>query len=227
MLIIALLLILAIIIFLPQLWAKRTFRRYSKEIPSLPGSGAELVEHLLERYKMDGFLVELTDQGDHYDPSSRTVRLSHDNYYGKNLTAIAVATHEFGHAQQHHENFPLLALRTRLVYLAQPAEKIGSIAMLLIPVVALITRSPSAGGLMLLLGVLSMGLSSLVHLITLPVETDASFKRALPLLASGYISEEQLPAVKKVLKAAAFTYLAASLSSIANLGRWISILLRR
>jgi Zn-dependent membrane protease YugP len=171
--------------------------------------------------------VEQTDKGDHYDPEQRVVRLSPDNFNGRSLTAVAVAAHEVGHAIQHHKEEPLLATRTRMVTLAHWGEKVGAILMFAIPVVTLLTRMPHSGLLFFLLGFASMGLATLVHLITLPVEWDASFNKALPLLKSGhYINQKDERAVRQVLRAAALTYVAASLASLLNLARWMAFLRR-
>lgn len=216
-----------LVILGPQYWARRTFARYNDDLPHMPGTGGELAKHLVERFELTGVRVEITEQGDHYDPQAKAVRLSESNYRGKSLTAVAVAAHEVGHAIQDKEDSPLLRNRTRLIQFAQFTDKAGSIAMLGLPVATLITRSPSITALMLFLGVSSMLVSALVHLITLPVEIDASFKKALPILKQGrYINPEDERAVSKILKAAAYTYVAASLAGILNLARWIAVLRR-
>lgn len=220
--------VLLVLIFGPQLWAKRTFLRYSRELTHIPGTGGELARHLLNKFDLQGVQVEITALGDHYDPESKTVRLIESNFNGKSLTAIAVAAHEVGHAIQHAQNNPMLTLRTRLVKTAQVAQQVSSLAFIGIPVITAITRAPSAGALMFLIAIGSMLLSTLVHLITLPVEWDASFGKALPILKQGqYINEDELGAANKILKAAAFTYVAGSLASLLNLARWIAILRRR
>ncbi len=214
-------------IFGPQWWAQYTFRRYSKPRDDIPGSGGELAQHLLTRMQIHQVGVEQTDKGDHYDPEQRMVRLSADNMNGRSLTAVAVAAHEVGHAIQHHKEESLLTTRTRLITLAHWGEKIGAALMFAIPVVTLITRLPHSGLLFFVLGFASMGLATLVHLVTLPVEWDASFNKALPLLKSGsYINEQDEQAVKSILRAAALTYVAASLASLLNLARWMTFLRR-
>jgi Zn-dependent membrane protease YugP len=99
--------------------------------------------------------------------------------------------------------------------------------MLAIPVVALATRSPSASGLVFLLGLVSIGTGVLVHLVTLPTEWDASFTRALPLLKGGhYINTDEERQVRRILRACALTYVAGSLASLLNMARWIAVLRR-
>ena len=223
---IPLLLILAVV-FGPQLWARATFRRFAAEREEYPGSGGELARHLIERFQLEGVEVEEAPPGgDHYDPRARCVRLSPDNLHGKSLTAVAVAAHEVGHALQHAAGYRPLALREGLVRFAQFAEKAGAALMLALPVITLVTRAPSAALLMGVAGLLSLGGALLVHLITLPVEWDASFRRALPILEEGYLPPEELRGARKVLTAAALTYVAASLAGLLNLARWIALLRR-
>jgi hypothetical protein len=216
------------LVFGPQLWARYTFRRYSAALPRIPGTGGELARHLLDRYGLTDVPVEKTKPGgDHYDPESRAVRLSPDNHDLNSLTAVAVAAHEVGHALQHHRNEPLLALRHRLVKLSQTAQQVGAAAMVLLPVAMAVTRAPSSGLVMAAIGLGSMASATLVHLVTLPVELDASFGKALPILRGGrYVQPDDELAVRRVLRAAAFTYVAGSLASLLNLGRWIAFLRR-
>jgi Zn-dependent membrane protease YugP len=221
-------LFLAALVWGPQAWARYTFNRYSGSLERIPGTGGELARHLLDQFDLQAVGVEQTEMGgDHYDPTTRTVRLGPDNYANHSLTAVAVAAHEVGHAIQHHRNEPRFALRTRLVQLTQSAQQLGAAAMFAVPLIMAVTRRPSAGILLVLLGILSMGSATLVHLVTLPVEFDASFGKALPILKRGqYISKVDEAAVARILKAAALTYVAASLASLLNIGRWIAMLRR-
>lgn len=221
------LLLLLGLLFLPGLWARYTFKRYSKPREDMPGTGGELARHLLDRFGMQSYQVEVANaEGDHFDPSTSTVRLSQDNYSGTSLTAVAVAAHEVGHAIQHHRGEHKLKLRTRLAKTAHSAQKVGAAVILLAPLVALLSRAPSVIALQIIFGLGSMLLATLVHLITLPVEFDASFGKALPILREGYVQPKDLPKIRRILRAAALTYVAASLSSLLNLGRWIAILRR-
>jgi hypothetical protein len=212
----------------PQWWARYTFRRYAGVLPRIPGTGGELARHLLDRFGMPDVPVEKTEKGgDHYDPERRAVCLSPDNHDRNSLTAVAVAAHEVGHAIQHQRNEPKLALRHRLVRLAQTTQQLGAAAMFLLPVAMAITRAPSAGLLMAAIGLGSMAMATLVHLVTLPVEIDASFGKALPVLIEGnYIEPQDEAAVRRVLRAAALTYVAGSLASLLNLARWLAFLRR-
>ncbi|HHL18763.1 MAG TPA: zinc metallopeptidase [Thiothrix sp.] len=225
--IILIILFIVVLVFGPQWWARHTFKRYSKCQDHIEGTGGELARHLLDRYAMEEVKVEMTEtEGDHYDPLSKTVRLSPNNYHDNSLTAIAVATHEVGHAIQHYDSDRRLVLRTRLAQLAQASEKIGSGFMIMMPIMLLLTRSPIASLIFTVAGFISIAGSALMHLVTLPVEWDASFGKALPILKSGYVREEDYAAIETILKAAAFTYVAASLASLLNVWRWIALLRR-
>jgi len=202
-------------------------RRYSEPGDRYPGSGGELARHLLDELHLPDVLAEVTDKGDHYDPVARAVRLSKANFHGKSLTAVTVAAHEVGHALQHRAGYSPFRLRQQMVQLSIYAQKVAGIMLILAPLLALLARSPRLASLALFAGVLSMMMSSLVHLVTLPTELDASFRRALPIMQQGgYLKDGDEPHARKVLKAAALTYVAASLVSILNLGRWLTVLRR-
>lgn len=213
---------------LPGLWVRRVIGRYAEPADRYPGTGGELARHLLDRLGLQHVGVEATGQGDHYDPADRMVRLTPDKLDGRSLTAITVAAHEVGHAHQHATGYPPLAWRTRLVHLAQPAEWLGASLVMLSPAAVAATRSPAIGALLLFAGLAGMLLTVLVHLVTLPVELDASFRRALPMLDhGGYLKEGDHPHARRLLRAAAWTYVGASLMSLLSISRWIAIVLRR
>ena len=221
-----LLLILAVLIG-PQLWTKWVFNKHRGHREDYTGTGGELARHLLDRFEMSHVQVETTELGDHYDPQAKVVRLLPENYNGKSLTAVTVAAHEVGHAVQDRTGYGPLHERTKLIRLAQGAEKVGSFVMLGIPIVAGLTRSPAGGLLVLLAGLAVMSLGALVHLVTLPVEWDASFRRALPILEQGqYIPPKDMEGARKILTAAALTYVAASLGGLLNIWRWIMLMRR-
>ncbi|WP_417435621.1 zinc metallopeptidase [Hoeflea sp.] len=222
--IIGLLVVLAAI-YGPQYWIGHTMRRHSAERPDFPGTGGEMAQHLIERLELKGVGVEATDAGDHYDPGSRTVRLSQANYSGASLTAVAVAAHEVGHALQHHRGERGLALRQSLAGLTMMTDRIASIFFIAAPVLAIVLRAPVALLGMAVIGIGLLGIRVVVHLVTLPVEYDASFNKALPLLREGgYLGDEDLAGARSVLKAAALTYVAAALAGLLNLARWIRFL---
>lgn len=224
-----LILIIAVLMLLygPQLWVQYILNRYNRSAEeNFTGTGGELARHLLDRYGLESVTVEKTELGDHYDPMSRAVRLTADKYDGRTLTAITVAAHETGHALQHAVKQPMFQLRTRLAVIAVQSGKIGMLLLISAPFLALLMRSPAAALVPVIGAFLVMGMGVVVQLITLPVELDASFNKALPLLKQGYLREDQFPAAKRILQAAAWTYVAASLASLLNFGRWLMVMRR-
>jgi Zn-dependent membrane protease YugP len=158
---------------------------------------------------------------------SRTIRLSEINHEGKSLTAITIAAHEFGHALQHHTNYKPLFLRTKLATTAAVAEKMASFILISLPFTVMMVKLPIVSLVMLIAGLTIMCLPIILHLFTLPVEFDASFNRALPILREGnYLPESAMPIAKKILTAAALTYVSASLASLLNFYRWVAVLRR-
>jgi Zn-dependent membrane protease YugP len=219
--------LLLLLIYGPQLWVSRVLERHNRVAEeNFPGSGGELARHLLDRCDLQAVKVEVTELGDHYDPAERAVRLTRDKFEGRTLTAITVAAHECGHAFQHAANEPLFLLRTRLAGMATIAQRIGSLLLFAAPFSVLVTRLPSAAAFNLSGAFLIMGFAIAMHLLTLPVEIDASFKKALPLLSNGYLSAKQVPAARSILRAAAWTYVAASLATLLNFWRWMVVLRR-
>lgn len=213
------------IVALPQFWVRHTLTRHGADRPDLPGTGGEFARHLLDRFGLNDVPVETSDQGDHYDPANQAVRLLPQHYSGRSLSAVAVAAHEVSHAIQHARGERLLAVWWRLANFAAVMDRLAGFFFIAAPIVAIIIRSPIA---LLALGLIGIGLLSirvLVSLVTLPVEFDASFSKALPIIEEGrYLAERDMPAVRSVLRAAAFTYLAGALISLVNLARWIRVL---
>ncbi len=211
----------------PSYWVKHTLAKYSHPEDRYPGTGGELARILLDWANLQAVRVEVTEQGDHYDPIEKVVRLTADKFNGKSLTAITVAAHEVGHAIQDRDGYLPLRLRTRLVAIAAPAEKLGAAILMFAPIITVITKAPSAGALFLLGGLLTLGAATVVHLVTLPMELHASFARALPMLEQGkYLIQGDEPHARRILRAAAWTYVSASLMTLLNIGRWWAILRR-
>lgn len=220
-------LLLFAVVFGPGLWVQRVMRRYSEPADRYPQTGAALARQLLDAFELHDVAVERTEQGDHYHPEEKAVRLTPDNFDGRSLTAITVAAHEVGHALQDHSGYTPLKLRTRLVGMTQHVERLGAAVLMASPFLGLITRAPSVGVLMFLGGMASLGTAALVHLVTLPTEIDASFARAMPILEKGEILlPGDQPHARRILSAAAMTYVAASLMSLLNVARWWAILRR-
>ena len=221
-------LIVLAIIFGPSLWVKFVMRRYSTEKPEMPGTGGELAKHLIKRFSLKDVEVETTELGDHYDPIEKKVRLSREHYESKSLTAVAIAAHEVGHAIQDHQGDKRLATRTKMVPIVNLLARWSVVIISLSPVIGIITRHPIPFSLLLFIGLSGFIARMMMHAVTLPIEFDASFSKALPILREGnYVSQSNEKAVSHVLRAAALTYVSAALADTLNLSRWIFILLRR
>jgi Zn-dependent membrane protease YugP len=221
-------LIVLAVIFGPSLWVKFVMRRYSNEQPEMPGTGGELAKHLIKRFSLKDVEVEITELGDHYDPIEKKVRLLPEHYGSKSLTAIAIAAHEVGHAIQDQQGDKRLATRTKMVPIVNLLARWSVVIISLSPVIGIITRHPIPFSLLLFIGLSGFIARMMIHAVTLPIEFDASFSKALPILREGdYVSQSNEKAVSHVLRAAALTYVSAALADILNLSRWIFILLRR
>jgi Zn-dependent membrane protease YugP len=216
----AALLVLALIVA-PQLWILSVLRRHSVERDVIPWTGGEFARHLLDRMKVAGVKVEETEGGDHYHPLAKAVRLSSGHFHGRSLAAIVVAAHEVGHAMQDATGYGPLRTRTQLAGWAGFIRRAGTILVMASPAIAALLRSPAGIGIGIAAGALTSVSAVVMHAVTLPVEFDASFNRALVVLRHGrFIPEEEMGAARHILTAAAYTYVAGALIDIINLPRW-------
>lgn len=208
----------AALIFGPHFWINWVMNTHGKERPEFPGTGADLARHLLDDAGLAQVKVERTKAGDHYSPEDKAVRLSPRNFEGKSVTAIAVAAHEVAHAVQDRDGYRPLLLRQRMAKAGARLQQLGSLLLLAAPLVLLALRSPVAFAVEIAGALLVMGVTVVIHLFTLPTEFDASFRKALPVLAS-YLPPEDMVGAKSVLRAAAFTYVAGALINFLNILR--------
>ena len=179
-------------------------------------AGAEAARRILNNEGLYNVQIECLSgsQGDHYDPRSNTVRLSRENYNGATVTAVGVAAHECGHAIQHAKGYAPLNFRSALV----PVVNIGS--RLGIPIIILGVIL-SYNNVLIQIGIWAFSLSVLFQLVTLPVEFNASARAVAKIDQYGLVSAEENNGCRKVLRAAAYTYVAAAASSILQLVRLI------
>jgi len=209
--------VLIIIPLLAQSKVKNTYKRYSKVPTSTQLTGVQVARQILDENGLYDVQIEevkgvLTD---HYDPRKKVVRLSTGNYYGRTMAAAAVAAHEVGHAIQHAEEYTFLKFRTTLV----PMASFGSSTAIWIILAGLLFQM---SGLMLV-GIIFMAFAVLFQLVTLPVEFNASSRAMDQLVMTGIIQNNEERDTKKVLDAAALTYVAAALVAVAELLRFILI----
>lgn len=211
--------------FVPQMWITRVIARHSAPRPDIVLTGGNLARSLLDRMGLTHVTVEKTTLGDHYDPEAKTVRLLEHNFDGHTLAATVIAAHEVGHAMQDATGYAPLAARQRLAKQAARIDKLGVVLMIAAPILMVASRSPVILALAFGGGIVVMCYSIVVHAFTLPVEFDASFKRALPLLdAAGVLSPQDKPAARQLLRAAALTYVASAAMTLLDIARWLRIL---
>ena len=211
--------------FLPQMWIRGVIARHSSERADLAGTGGEFARHVLDGMGLHHVVVEETQQGDHYDPEAKAVRLLPQHFGKRSLAAVVIAAHEVGHAMQDATAYGPLTARTRMARQADKIQKLGSVVMIAAPVMMILSKSPHIMLMQMALGILILGSTVFMHAVTLPVEFDASFRRALPLLKSGnYISDRDMNSARQLLRAAAFTYVAAAAVSLLDVMRWIRVL---
>ncbi len=190
---------------------KSTFHKYAEYSASSGMTGAQAARRLLDQRGMSDVRIEPV-QGflsDHYDPRSRTLRLSPNVYSSNSLSAIGVACHEAGHAIQHAENFAPLALRSALV----PITSFSTNAAYFIFIAGMFAES---AGLMHL-GIILFSFVVLFSLVTLPVEWDASARAKRLMVSAGIVSSREQEHASKVLNAAFLTYVAALLTALLQL----------
>jgi Zn-dependent membrane protease YugP len=215
-------LLLLVLVFGPSWWIKHVLKKHGADRPDLPGTGGEFARHLLDEANLHEVQVETTDLGDHYDPEARVVRLLPQHYEGRSVAAVAVAAHEVSHAIQHARGDPAFVRRVELVRNLVWVERAAMVVLVLAPVLAILVKSPLIVAFNIVAAVMLLAIHVVVHVVTLPVEFDASFGKALPVLEGrGYLSRQDMPAARSVLKAAAYTYVAAALATLLNVARWI------
>jgi Zn-dependent membrane protease YugP len=213
-------LLIILLVVAPQLWITSVLRRYAAQRQEISWTGGEFARNLFDGMKLNAVKVEETDQGDHYHPLAKSVRLATEHFHGRSLTAIVMAAHEVGHAMQDATGYRPLVTRTRIAETAGYIHKIAALFIIAAPALALILRHP--GGLVIgLVAAVLMNLTAVaMHAVTLPVEFDASFNRALVVLKQGrFIPDEEMGAARHILSAAAYTYVAQALIDLINLPR--------
>jgi len=210
----------AFIILIP-LWAqsrvKNTFARYARVPSSSYRRGAEVAREILNANGL--YNVGIEEQrghlSDHYDPRTKTVRLSSETYHGQSIAAAAVASHECGHAIQDAQGYAFLRFRHALV----PVANFGSNASWVLIMIGILAHLSG----MLLLGIIFMAAAVLFQLITLPVEFNASNRAMDQIVSLGLIPSAEERETRKVLNAAALTYVAAAAVAVLELLRLVLI----
>ena len=214
-----------IVFILPKVWLNFAMKSNDKELENMPFNAEEFGQLILEENNLKNVIIEETSLVDHYDLNDKTVRVQEGRLAKKSLTSIAIVCHEIGHAIQHAEGYGPLIKRTNIVEKTQWLSKVGGVILYSGLPLILATGSFGFIKVCLILVLISVLLGVFVHLITLEVEIDASFNRAMPILQQK-IPSEYHSQCKNVLNAAAFTYIVGALTSFLSL-RYIWLLLSR
>ena len=204
-----------------QAMLKSRFAKYS-EVP-IPLTGAEVASRMLQAHGIrDVNIVSISGKlSDHYDPTTRTVNLSEDVYYGRSVAAAAVAAHECGHVVQHATGYAWLRMRSALVPVVSFSSNI--VSWVLLAGVVFINIFPS----LIWIGIGLFALTTLFSFVTLPVEINASARAVKWLETDGIVNYETKPMAADALKWAAYTYVIAAIGSLATLLYYISLANRR
>lgn len=196
---------------------KSTFKKYENVGIQSNLTGAEAANMMLQRAGVTNCTIEPIGgrMSDHYDPRSRTLRLSDPVYNARSISAIGVACHEAGHALQHAQGYKWLQMRSSMVPVTNIASKM-SMPVLMIGMMML-SLAPVLGQWVVLVGVALFAAAVVFSVITLPVEWDASARAKTAMVNAGFVNQQEAAAAGKVLNAAFLTYLASAIASIMTL----------
>lgn len=202
-----------------QIYVQSTYSKY-RTIPTQARlTGADVARAILEQSNIYDVQVIRSNRGtlsDHYDPSRKIVALSPEVYEGTSIASVSIAAHEVGHAIQHATGYAFIAVRNRILPLAIIGSNVGAIAFML----GFIGGSL---GFLMDIGIIAISMVALFQLVTLPVEFNASTRAVKILSSNGMLTPSELNGSKKMLTAAALTYVASLVSVIATLLRYIAI----
>lgn len=209
-----------IILLIPlyaQMRVRSAYSKYSQTYSTSGMTGAQVARRILDANGLYDVAVEETPGhlSDHYDPRTKTVRLSTNNYYGQSVAGTAVAAHEVGHAIQDAKNYNFMRVRHTLV----PVANFGSNMSWIFVMIGMFAGLSN----MLLLGIVLMAAGVLFQVVTLPVEFDASSRAIKQISSLGIVSHSEETQARKVLNAAALTYVAAAAVAVFELLRLLLI----
>lgn len=214
---------LALLLAAPKIWARYVFYKHSVLRKDIPGTGGQLVTHLLRRLKLVRVKLKRARHRSHYNADTKAVCLTDQTMNTRSLTAVVRAAFEVGHAAQDAKDTSVLRFREGILRLAKLGEWVGSGALLSAPLMAIVL--PPFAGLLLFVALVSMLTGAAVHVVLLPIEWQAGFAFALPLLNDGsYVREEDQAAVKQLLIACAFSRLAYALANLLDGRHWLRVL---
>ncbi len=223
--------LLLALVFGPQFWVQWAMKRHGGERPDLRGRAGNSRGICSTRRGLQSVPVEETEIGDHYDPEARAVRLLPQNLAGRSVTAVAIAAHEVSHAIQHAREEPGFVRRTQVIGRVIWIDRLATIVLLSTPLLAVLVKAPALIALQIGLGVLLLLVRVAVHLVTLPVEFDASFRKALPILEQGrYLDGPDVPAAREVTEGGGLDLCGGRAGDVARRGALVqdhTVLIRR
>lgn len=209
-----------VIIFLPliaQLYISLTYKTSLKKEASKEQTGFDVARQILDKHGLQDVLILETNGTltDHYDPSRKVVKLSKNIYRGTNIAANAVAAHEVGHAIQDKEGYTFLKIRSLIFPIVSITSRLSYIIILL----GFFFEATN----LIWLGIITVGIGVIFQIITLPVEFNASSRALIELNELNLVNEKDLSDMRKMLSAAAFTYVASTIAEIFQLMRLINM----
>ena len=201
---------------LPVVWLNYVFKKNDEILPNMPFNGIEFGNQLIKELELKDVSLEKTLIGDHYDLDQRKVKVGEDRLKKKSLTSISIICHEIGHAIQHAENYTPLITRTKLVKNTLWINKIAfAVIYIGLPIIFATGHLPFIKVCILLI-LLSLFIGVVIHLVTLEVELDASFNKAMPIIQKK-IPEVYHDSCRSILRAAAFTYVVGVFKNLISL----------
>ena len=210
------LIVLFSISILPVVWINYVFKKNDEILPNMPFNGIEFGNQLIKELELKDVSLEKTLIGDHYDLDQRKVKVGEDRLKKKSLTSISIICHEIGHAIQHAENYTPLITRTKLVKNTLWINKIAfAVIYIGLPIIFATGYLPFIKVCILLI-LLSLFIGVVIHLVTLEVELDASFNKAMPIIQKK-IPEVYHDSCRSILRAAAFTYVVGVFKNLISL----------
>ncbi len=215
-----------VIIFLPQMLVKSTYSKFARVPVRNNLTGADVAKSILQNAGINDVSVEPVsgELTDHYDPTKKAVRLSENIFYGNSISSYGIAAHEVGHAIQDNRGYLPMKLRAGIFPAVQTGQMLGPILIMAGLGLRYFAGMGEFTTLIALAGIALYGSVVLFHIVTLPVEFNASFRAVRALADSGYlVDNSEVDGAKKVLAAAALTYVAAALYALIELLYWIWI----
>ena len=207
-----------VIMMISQSFLSSSYQKYRK-MPTLHQMrGCDAAKLILERNGIYDVSIVPSNRGtlsDYYDPTKKVVNLSSDIYYNSSIASVSVAAHEVGHALQHAEGYGFIALRNKMLPATQIASQLGWVSIFIVLI--------SNIDFLLMFGIFALILIMLFQLVTLPIEFNASSRAIVQLKANGIIEDSEISSSKKMLRAAAFTYVAALITTVLNILRILLI----